>query len=35
MGYATEAAKALLDDVFQNKNARRIVAMCNPLNKSS
>jgi Acetyltransferases, including N-acetylases of ribosomal proteins len=35
MGYATEAVKVVVDDVFQNKNARRIVAMCNPLNVSS
>jgi len=35
MGYATEAARALLDDVFANQNARRVVAMCNPLNLPS
>ena len=35
MGYATEAVKALLDDIFHDKNARRIVAMCNPLNEPS
>jgi len=35
MGYATEAARALLDDVFANRNARRVVAMCNPLNAAS
>jgi len=34
-GYATEAARALLDDVFANRNARRAVAMCNPLNEAS
>jgi RimJ/RimL family protein N-acetyltransferase len=34
-GYATEAAQTLLDDIFRNKNARRIVAMCNPLNAPS
>ena len=34
-GYATEAAKALLDDVFKNKKARRVIAKCNPLNKPS
>jgi RimJ/RimL family protein N-acetyltransferase len=34
-GYATEAAKALVDDIFRNQNARRVVAMCNPLNESS
>jgi RimJ/RimL family protein N-acetyltransferase len=35
MGYATEAARALLDDAFANQNARRVAAMCNPLNASS
>lgn len=34
-GYATEAAKALVDDVFENKNARRVIAMCSPLNNPS
>jgi len=34
-GYATEAARALLSDIFCNQNARRVVAMCNPLNESS
>lgn len=34
-GYATEAARALVDYVFKNKNARRVIAMCNPLNESS
>ena len=34
-GYATEAARALLNDVYRNHNARRVVAMCNPLNQSS
>jgi len=34
-GYATEAAKALVDYVFKNYNARRVVAMCSPLNKPS
>ena len=34
-GYATEAAKALLNDVFRNKNAHRVVAACNPLNGPS
>ena len=34
-GYATEAAKVLVDEVFRKKNARRVIAMCNPLNKSS
>jgi len=35
MGYATEAAQAIVDDVFRNHNAHRIIAMCNPLNKPS
>ena len=34
-GYATEAATFLLDYVFNCRNARRAVAMCNPLNKPS
>lgn len=34
-GYAMEAAEALVDDVFKNKNARRVTAMCNPLNTPS
>ena len=34
-GYATETAKVLVDDVFRNKNARRVIAMCNPLNTPS
>ena len=34
-GYATEAARALIDDAFRNQSARRIVAMCNPLNEPS
>jgi RimJ/RimL family protein N-acetyltransferase len=34
-GYATEAAKALLDDVFRKQNAHKVIAMCNPLNVSS
>lgn len=34
-GYATEAAKALVDYAFSFCRARRIVAMCNPLNESS
>ncbi|MDR0326061.1 MAG: GNAT family N-acetyltransferase [Oscillospiraceae bacterium] len=34
-GYATEAAARLLDDVFANQNARRVIAMCNPLNEPS
>ena len=35
MGYATEAARAVVGDAFANLGARRIVAMCNPLNVSS
>ena len=35
MGYATEAARALLDDAFANQTARRVVARCNPLNGAS
>jgi RimJ/RimL family protein N-acetyltransferase len=35
MGYATEAAQARIDTAFRNENARRIIAMCNPLNKPS
>ncbi|MCL1963636.1 MAG: GNAT family N-acetyltransferase [Firmicutes bacterium] len=34
-GYATEAARALLEDVFKNQNAHRVAAMCNPMNESS
>lgn len=34
-GYATEATKALIDHLFANSNARRIIAMCNPLNTAS
>ena len=34
-GYATEAAKAVADDVFKNQNAHRVTAMCNPLNYRS
>ncbi len=34
-GYATEAARALVDYVFNSQNARRVVAMCNPLNEQS
>jgi len=34
-GYATEAAGALVDDVFTNRGARRVTAMCDPLNESS
>lgn len=34
-GYATEAARVVMNDVFKNYNAHRIIAMCNPLNKPS
>lgn len=34
-GYATEAAKALVEIVFKEKNARRVIARCNPLNVPS
>lgn len=34
-GYATEAAQALLHHVFETEHARRVVAMCNPLNELS
>ena len=34
-GYATEAVRALLDDVFGQWRARRVIAMCNPINTPS
>jgi RimJ/RimL family protein N-acetyltransferase len=34
-GYATESAKAIIHYAFNELGARRIVAMCNPLNTSS
>jgi RimJ/RimL family protein N-acetyltransferase len=34
-GYAGSAARALVSDVFENKNAHRVVARCNPLNEPS
>ena len=34
-GYAYESSRALLSYVFENCNARRIVANCNPLNSGS
>jgi len=34
-GYATEAAFALVDDVFRNRQAHRVIALCNPLNTPS
>lgn len=34
-GYATESARFLIDNIFRNHNARRVIAMCSPLNTSS
>lgn len=34
-GYATESAKAVVSNAFKNHNARRIKAMCDPLNAPS
>jgi len=34
-GYATEACSTIIDYAFKNLQARRVVAMCNPLNVSS
>ena len=34
-GYATEAAKALVGNVFQHQNAHRVQAMVNPVNVAS
>jgi len=34
-GYATEASNAILDYVFHQKNAHRVVAHCNVLNENS
>lgn len=34
-GYAIEASQTLVNYVFKSENARRVIAMCNPLNKSS
>jgi RimJ/RimL family protein N-acetyltransferase len=34
-GYATEAAKALVAKAFDEWGARRVIAMCNPLNTKS
>lgn len=34
-GYATESCRAVIDNGFKNLKVRRIVAMCNPDNKSS
>ena len=35
MGYATEAARAVVDDAIRSHNARRIIAMCNSQNEPS
>lgn len=35
MGYATEACRALLSHAFRDLGARRVVAMCDPLNSAS
>lgn len=34
-GYATEATQSVVNDAIKNHNARRIIAMCNPLNEPS
>lgn len=34
-GYATESCMKVIDYAIQNLNVRRIIAMCNPENKSS
>ena len=34
-GYATEAARALIDHTFATTDARKIIAMCDPLNAPS
>ena len=34
-GYATEAARALVNDAFTNNNAHRVIARCNVLNTAS
>lgn len=34
-GFATEAITALIKNLFENQNAYRIIAMCNPLNTKS
>ena len=35
MGYAFETTKAMINEEFQNQDARRIIAMCNPQNERS
>ena len=34
-GYATEAARSLIDSIISKQGVRRVVAMCNPLNTGS
>jgi RimJ/RimL family protein N-acetyltransferase len=34
-GYAAESAAAVVDNAFKNMNARRVIAMCSPLNTRS
>lgn len=34
-GFAAEAARYMINNAFINQNARRVVAMCNPLNVPS
>lgn len=34
-GYATEAAEAMLSDVFSHQNAQCVTALCDPLNAAS
>lgn len=34
-GYATEAARGMIDDLFARRAGRRVVAMCNPCNTAS
>ncbi len=35
VGYATESARAVLEEVFSEQKARRVIAMCNPDNNAS
>lgn len=34
-GYATEACRAMVSEIFSSGRGRRVVAMCNPLNVAS
>lgn len=34
-GFATESAEKIMDYAFNELNARRIIAMCNPKNEAS